>query len=124
MALVYQWVKGDNMSELSAYEKMFEDGTAFQKIEIAQPTPDNPGGGMGGGADPDREVDYSVFDDHMANMIQEKIEAKKASVNPERPGPPPSPQQGDKLARLERRIELLEQALSLVMETQTKLMRG
>jgi len=112
------------MSEISAYEKMFKDGTAFKPIKIEQPTPDNPGGGMGGGADPDREVDYSVFDDHMANMIQEKIEAKKASVNPERPGPPPSPQQSDKLAKLERRIELLEQALSLVMETQTKLMRG
>lgn len=117
--------KGDKMSELSAYEKMLKDGSAFKAIKIEQPTPDNPDGGMGGGADPDREIDYSVFDDHMKGVIQEKIEAKKAAAgNPERPAPPPSPQQGDKMARLERRIELLEQALSLVMETQTKLMRG
>ena len=112
------------MSEISAYEKMFQDGSAYKPIKIAQPTPDNPGGGMGGGADPDRKIDYSVFDDHMANMIQEKIEQKKATVNTKKSGPHYSPQQGDKIAKLERRIELLEQALSLVMETQTKLMRG
>ena len=60
-------------------------------------------------------------------MIQEKIEAKKAVAlgNPERPSLPPSPQAGgDRITRLEERIKLLEQALSLVMETQTKLMRG
>jgi hypothetical protein len=126
------------MSELSAYEKMFEDGTAFNPIKIEQPTPDNPGGGMGRGADPDNPgvdmsrrpdpddngVDYSLFDNHMGNMIQEKIEAKKAAAggNPARPDPPQAG--GDRIIRLERRIELLEQALSLVMETQTKLMRG
>lgn len=126
MALVYPWAKGDKMSELSAYEKMFKDGTAFQKIEIAQPTPNNPGGGMSGGADPDREIDYSVFDDHMKGMIQEKIEAKKskATGNPERPGPSSSPQDNHRITRLEERIKLLEQALSLVMETQTKILRG
>jgi len=128
MALVYPWAKGDNMSEISAYEKMFKDGTAFNPIKIEQPSPQNPGGGMGRGADPDESgVDYSLFDDHMGNMVQEKIEAKKAAVlgNPARPDPPPSPQAGgDRIIRLERRIELLEQALSLVMETQNKLMRG
>lgn len=129
MALVYPWAKGENMSEISAYEKMFEDGSAFEKIEIAQPTPDNPGGGMSGG-DPDSPgVDYSLFDNHMDGMIKEKIEAKKAAAlgNPARPDPPPSPMAPgatDKMIRLEKRIELLEQALSLVMETQTKLMRG
>jgi len=129
------------MSEISAYEKMFKDGTAFNPIKIEQPTPTNPGGGMGRGADPDNPgvdmsrkpdpddngVDYSLFDDHMGNMIQEKIEAKKlaAGGNPARPDSPPSPQAGsDTIIRLERRIELLEQALSLVMETQTKLIRG
>lgn len=118
----------------SAYEKMFEDGTAFQPIKIEQPTPNNPGGGMGGGADPDAKVDYSLFDNHMDNMIHEKIEAKKSKVlGEQQPArftgdlPEQSPiQQGgiDKIARLERRIDLLEKALSLVMETQTKLMRG
>ena len=70
MALVYPWPKGDKMSELSAYEKMLKDGTAFKQIKIEQPTPDNPDGGMGRGADPDREIDYSVFDDHMKGVIQ------------------------------------------------------
>jgi len=118
------------MSEKSAYEKMFEDGTAFQPIKIEQPSPENPGGGMGRGSDPDGPgVDYSLFDDHMGNMIKEKIENKKAEAlgAPPRPDAPPAPQPQagvDRMIRLEKRIELLEQALSLVMETQTKLMRG
>jgi len=126
------------MSEISAYEKMFKDGTAFNPIKIEQPTPTNPGGGMGRGADPDNPgvdmsrrpdpddngVDYSLFDDHMGNMVQEKIEAKKAAARgtDQRTGPPQA--DNNKITRLERRIELLEQALSLVMETQTKLIRG
>jgi hypothetical protein len=124
--LEYQWVKGDKMSELTAYEKMLKDGSAFKPIKIEQPTPDNPNGGMGRGADPDHEIDYSVFDDHMKGMIQEKIEAKKSKVNggPERPGTQSSQQDNHRITRLEERIKLLEQALSLVMETQTKLMRG
>lgn len=112
----------------SAYEKMFEDGTAFKPIKIDQPSPENPGGGFGGGGDPDRppEVDYSLFDEHMKERVNEKIESKKAAIgNPSRPEPPPSPQAGgDRIAVLERRIKLLEQAIGLVMETQTKLMRG
>ncbi len=59
----------------SAYEKMFEDGTAYQPIKIEQPTPDNKTGGMGRGGDPDTpSPDYSLFDKHMDGMIQEKIE--------------------------------------------------
>lgn len=125
-------LKGDNMSEMSAYEKMFKDGTAFKPIKIDQPSPDNPAGGMGRGADPDEpSPDHSLFDDHMDNMIQEKIAAKKAAVLGDQPVrftgdlQEQSPQAGDhRITRLEERIKLLEQALSLVMETQTKLMRG
>jgi hypothetical protein len=119
----------------NAYEKMFEDGTAFQPIKIDQPSPDNEQGKFGTGADtgadPDIEVDYSLFDDHMDNMMKEKIEAKKTKVLGEETPvkftgdlSPQPPAQSNKIVRLEKRIELLEQALGLVMETQTKLMRG
>ena len=59
------------------------------------------------------------------------IAAKKAAVLGDQPVrftgdlQEQSPQAGDhRITRLEERIKLLEQALSLVMETQTKLMRG
>jgi hypothetical protein len=119
------------MAEKSAYEKMLEDGSAFKQIKIEQPTPDNPSGGYGGSGDPDIEVDYSLFDSHMDNMMQDKIAAKKEKVLGEETPvrfsgdlSPQPPVQNNKIARLEKRIELLEQALGLVMETQTKLMRG
>jgi len=122
------------MSELSAYEKMFKDGTAYKPIKIQQPTPDNPTGSFGGSSgeeiDPNK-INEQLFDNHMDDYIQSKIEAKKSKTNETkkrsstRPSVPSTSQpKSNRIAALERRVELLEQALGLVMETQTKMMKG
>jgi hypothetical protein len=118
----------------SAYEKMFEDGSAFKPIKIAQPTPDNPTGGMIG-HDPERNIDESVFDDSYNNSMDDIVEKAK-SIKAAKTGKPISDftprtssssgmikTENKKVKELERRVAMLEQALQLVMETQTKLLK-
>jgi hypothetical protein len=107
---------------------MFEDGSAFKPIKIEQPTPENENGIIGGSGDPNNVVDYSKFDEHMENIIREKIEAKKSKmmnqpIQQNQPKTTIIDNDNIKIKQLEQRIQLLEQALGLVMETQTKMLR-
>ena len=125
---------------MTAYEKMLEDGTAFKKINISQPTPDNPdGNAFGGGFDDNPKQRESLFEQHMDRSMDDVIEQAKAmkEAREGRPtasvprvpvAPPPSalkskPASNGKIKELERRVSMLEQALQLVMETQTKLLK-
>jgi len=122
------------MNEKSAYEKMFEDGSAFEKIEIDQPSPNNPNGGMGRY---DTE-NNNLFEQHMDRSMDDHIEKAKrlkeskmggvveqTNTQPEPYIPTPQMQKNEskKMKELERRISMLEQALQLVMETQTKFLK-
>ncbi len=122
----------------SAYEKMFEDGSAYKPIKINQPTPDNEAGGMPTISD---DENNNLFEQHMDTSMDEHIEKAKrlkemktgksidtditpvvGSVIPVISQVQPQ-NESKKVKELERRISMLEQALQLVMETQTKILK-
>ena len=117
---------------LEKYEKMFEDGSAYQPIKLNQPMPSV--SEITGAAEAKAEiplgdeVNKEVFTEdpntdytHFDSVMQERVNALKSgkpldnnqNVN----------EQNQSYKKLEKRVEMLEQALSLVMETQTKLIK-
>ena len=121
------------MSELSAYEKMFEDGTAYKKIDMNKIQQQEYSGAtasvkLDGKEAPlddvvenqvvDDEPDWSAVDEAMQrrmNALKEKasnIPAKKKIVTNE----------SKEIASLKKRVAKLEEALILVMETHEKLL--
>lgn len=116
----------------SAYERMFDDGTAFKPIKINQPSPDNEAGRFGMGGDTEN-LNPNLLEQNTDNDMEDVIERAKR-LKAERTGQPvlnetlrptspyASPD-NKKVKELERRISMLEQALQLVMETQTKLLK-
>ena len=119
----------------SAYEKMFEDGSAFKPIKINQPTPESEKlklnentGTSNSNSNVKSEIDYSLYDNQMEEMRNQRIEEAKAKkMGTPIQNPIQTQQQpiieNKKVKELERRISILEQALQLVMETQTKLLK-
>jgi len=118
---------------LEKYEKMFEDGSAFKPIHINQPEPSI--GSITGAVEEkpniplgqqvvkeefmdDPHTDYTHFDETMQSRINEM-----RNKNPHNNNPNVSVQNNGDYRKLEKRIEMLEQALTLVMETQTKLIK-
>lgn len=120
------------MSEISAYEKMLKDGTAFKKIDMnriaaqqyAQVESDLVDKPLG---DPIKEsikengleedhTDWSAVDEAMQrrmNALKEKMKgSEKKSTN-----------ELTEITKLKRRVEKLEEALMLVMETHEKLLK-
>lgn len=122
---------------LAKYEKMFEDGSAYKPIKLNQQMPSSAeaGGGApksdiplgdpgaGGGGDP-KALFNEEFDSSRSDLMERKIAEAMQSGNP---NPHDNTSnvtvQNESYERLEKRIALLEQALSLVMETQTKLLK-
>lgn len=119
---------------LEKYEKMFEDGSAYQPIHINQPEPSV--AGITGAVEekPDiplgQEVvreefmddphkDYSESDAYMKQRVDE-IRAKRGMHDNT---PDVRVQNNGDYAKLEKRIALLEKALELVMATQTKMIK-
>ena len=115
---------------LEKYEKMFEDGSAYKPIRLAQPQPSmaevegakpEPSNiPLGEQVDKDvfmdnQDTDYTQFDNTMEERISKLKEAHNntSDVNV----------QPNVIEKLIRRIELLEKGVSLVMETQTKLLK-
>lgn len=130
---------------LAKYEKMFEDGSAYQPIKLNQQMPSMAEAGGGGvpamsetplgdpataPVDPaaPREIFKEEFDSSRSDMMEAKIrEAMNSTGTPHTGTPhaniPNVTVQNESYEKLEKRIALLEQALSLVMETQTKLLK-
>lgn len=118
---------------LEKYEQMFQDGSAYKPIHIAQPMPnvseitgavEKPATPLGDQVKKDNfqddpYTDYSQFDSDMQQRINEaknrKLQDNTQNVNV---------QNNSDYKKLEKRMELIEQALSLVMETQKKLLAG
>ena len=118
---------------LEKYEQMFKDGSAYKPIHIAQPQPDvsqitgaveKPATPLG---EPVRRdnfqdeavTDYSQFDSQMEQRINEMRNNKMQGNNPN-----VGVQNNGDYEKLEKRVNLLEEALSLVMSTQKKLIEG
>lgn len=117
-----------NRNILNAYESMFEDGSAYKPIQIKQETPTvSSAEGKGGGEplgnilennnrnDDDGEPDFSEFDRRMAkrvNGIRSRINEGGSNGSSE------------EIMELKNRVKLLEQALAMIMATQTKLIEG
>lgn len=110
---------------------MFEDGSAYNPIHLTQPTPDVSGitgaveekSNIPLGKQVEKDVfmedqaDYSEFDSSMQNRIDE-LRSKANNNNPN-----VRVQNNSDYERLEKRVALLEKALELVMETQTKMLK-
>lgn len=118
---------------LEKYEKMFETGEAYKPIRINQPTPSMSDAMGGGGRSEtplgeqvvnreeeyiDPHTDYSEFDASM----QARVNALR-NKTPHNNNENVNVQKNGDYAKLEKRVEMLEQALSLVMETQTRLLK-
>ena len=118
-----------------AYNKMFEDGTAFKPIHISQPSPSmTEAGGSGDSPDnyigeklerdttnqpdkPDKpEPDYSEFDSIMEQRVNNLRNGGGDSNNS-------GGTNTNEINDLKSRVNLLEQALSLVMEQQKPLIK-
>ncbi len=124
------------MSELTAYEKMLKDGSAFKKIDMQKITnqmyaqAESGSGGMDMPlGDPVNEVtdefedhtDWSAVDEGMQrrmNALREKIDAKKGGgASTKKPV-----SESQEIKKLKARVKRLEEALMVVMETQEKLL--
>lgn len=116
---------------LEKYEQMFADGSAYKPIHIAQPQPnaseiagavDKPAAPLGEQVKRDNfqeepVTDYSQFDSEMQQRINEMRNKNNPNTNV-------SVQNNGDYEKLEKRVNLLEEALSLVMSTQKKLIEG
>jgi hypothetical protein len=119
---------------LEKYEKMFEDGSAYKPIRLSQPQPnmaeitgavpeEKPNIPLGEQVNRDNfqndvESDYSEADAYMEGKINEMRTKVSQGNNPN------VNVQNDVMKRVLKRLDLLEQALTLVMETQSKLIKG
>jgi hypothetical protein len=124
-----------------AYNKMFEDGRAFNPIHISQPTPDTADtadmGGSGGspeefiGEKIERdttvltetpETDYSLLDTAMEERRNAFMNRATSGDAPNAPVNAVNNSGGTitkkELSEIKNRLGLIEQALSLVMEQQ------
>lgn len=110
------------MGVRDAYQKMFEDGTAYKPIKIEQPSPQNEQGRAMGHMN---EPDLNLFSQDKDRLIEEAKRRKEMKE-----GKKQKPVMTTKnttstreLRMLTQRVEILEQALKLVMETQTKILK-
>lgn len=125
------------MSVLSAYEKMFEDGSAFKPIKIEQPKP-NVAEAQGkpsskpigekvqknGQVEEERHDDYSQFDASMRKFVEAKKQKIKQKSNGTVVENSSNTELVNEIKSLKKRVKQLETALTLVMETQTKLLKS
>lgn len=112
----------------SAYEKMFENGSAFKKIDMPMVLNDpsnNPEAAtmpLGEEVKPkptkeEPEPDFSEVDRRMQERLKSRINSLK-----EKTGVSKDTDVIREMNKLKQRVKTLEEALSLVMETQEKLL--
>lgn len=124
------------MSELTAYEKMLNDGSAFKRIDMdrigrqmnAEATISAGAGGKDVSTplgDPKQvkeesnmeydDTDFSAIDEAMQrrmNSLRSKIHEKKTG------------NENIEIAKLKKRVKRLEEALMVIMEVHSKLLEG
>lgn len=120
--------RDDNRKMISAYEKMLQDGTAFKEVDTSMVTEpdlsvatgkinDNPLGDPindsinNRGSNIIEDNGYGEFDSLMEKKMHElRMSGKKHSSN--------------EFINLKKRVKRLEEAMTLVMDSQTKLIEG
>jgi len=125
------------MSEITAYEKMLKDGSAFKKIDMQQITNKmyaQAEGGVDGGSKPEAPLgdpvnetshdgleedhtDWSAIDAAMEkrmNALKEKARGGSTSIKEPL-------NESQEITKLKARVKRLEEALIIIMETQEKL---
>jgi hypothetical protein len=130
------------MSEITAYEKMLKDGSAFKKIDMQRITNQMYSAaesGSGGASKPEAPLgdpvnetsqngleedhtDWSAVDAAMEkrmNALKEKAKGGSTSTNTNTKKPLNESQE---ITKLKARVKRLEEALIVVMETQEKLL--
>lgn len=120
------------MSELTAYEKMLKDGSAFKKIDMNKIQQQQYAGAGGAVEEPlgepvqenkttgleEEDIDWSDVDAGMQkrmNALREKI--KGGGAIKQEPI-----QESKEIYRLKKRVAKLEEAMMLIMETHEKLL--
>lgn len=118
------------MSEISAYEKMLEDGSAFQKVDMTMDMEPNLSEAQGMGerittpqvstvethqSIQERSDDFT----HHDNVMQQKINSLRSKMNGQ--GQIVSENTNLEIAKLKKKIKQIEEALMLIMETHEKL---
>jgi len=126
--------KDENRGMINAYDKMLKDGTAFKDVDMTMNSNPNMAEAQGigvqetsaplgevvnNGDDGDRDVvndnDYSKFDSVMEQKMANL--RNKAGMSSGRT----NKTSNNEMEKLKRRVKKLEEALMLVIETQTKL---
>lgn len=117
----------ENRKMISAYEKMLQDGTAFKKVDtsmLSEPDlavatgqiNDSPlGDPIAANRSPSSPIveddGYGQFD----SLMEKRMHELRASGNKH---------SNNEFLNLKKRVKRLEEAITLVMETQTKLIEG
>lgn len=122
------------MSEITAYEKMLKNGSAFKKIDMQQITNqmyNQAESGTGGMdmplGDPVTEESHSgLEEDHtdwsaVDAAMEKRMNALKEKMNNGGKKTKKPLNESQEIAKLKKRIERLEEALMVIMETQEKL---
>lgn len=126
------------MSEISAYMKMFEDGSAFKKFDMdkiaiqqyaeanmsANADGKDVSAPLGDIAQPNHKVNYNsgLEEDHTDwSVVDEAMQKRMNSLRAKMKGKT-NQNESDEIAKLKKRIKRLEEALMLVMETHEKLL--
>ena len=124
------------MSEITAYEKMLKDGSAFKKIDMNRIQSQMYAAAEGGAGGKDMSqplgepiteshdgleedhTDWTAVDEGMQrrmNALREKIDRKKGTASQPL-------NESQEIAKLKKRVKRLEEALMVIMETQEKLL--
>jgi predicted nucleic acid-binding Zn-ribbon protein len=117
----------------SAYEKMLEDGTAFKEVDMSMMTEPNVEQITGLGEevvvpkerkqeqDPDRFIDEHTDFSHLDNAMEQRMNSLRAKMGGVK-SKKVRENESREIALLKKRVEKLEEALMLVMETHEKLL--
>lgn len=126
------------MSEISAYEKMLNDGTAFKRIDMdkigrqmnkeASISANASGKDVGVKLDkpvgePIKENDNFEYDDTDFSEIDKRMMERMNSLK-SKMKKTPSKNENKEIAKLKKRVKRLEEALMLVMEVHSKLIEN
>lgn len=126
--------KQENRKMISAYENMLKDGTAFKEVDLTMHTQPDMADAQGMGAsplgehEPINENDNNIVEDDGYGEFDSIMEQKMSNLRQKAgkgggtrgTGGNPSKE----LTVLKKRVAKLEEAMILIMETQTTLIEG
>ena len=124
--------KKDNRKMISAYEKMLQDGTAFKEVDLtmhSEPSMVDAGGSaMLGEPINENDKDSNIVEDdgygEFDSIMEQKMSNLRQKAGNRTGGTRGTHNSNSEIMSLKKRVKRLEEALVLVMETQTTLIEG